>query len=170
MAEEQKTEVKSEDNIELKQKKAKPSYKSQLEEMKELMQRVQADFENHKKRTEKEKAEFIQYANSKLVLDLLPVLDSFESALKDCDEGTKLIYTQIMQILKARGLKKIESKGQKFDPYKHDAMMVEETDDHEEDSVTDELQSGYEMNNIVLRPAKVKIAKKKNANKENKAQ
>ena len=170
MAEENKQEQKAEEQKqdEAKQARKRPSHKNQYEELKELMQRIQADFENHKKRTEKEKSDLIKYANQKIVLDLLPVLDSFEAALKGCDEGTKILYAQIMKILNSQGLKKIEANGQKFNPYEHEAMMTEEGE--EDDVVMDELQSGYVMNDLVLRPAKVKISKKKkNDNKEDKA-
>ena len=129
------------------------------------MQRLQADFENHKKRVDKEKKELVQYANQKMALDILPTLDSFEAALADSDEGLKIIYTQLINTLKAYGLKKIEAEGKKFDPEQHEAMMTEEG--NEDDIVLDELQSGYVMNDDVLRPAKVKISKKKNDNKKN---
>ena len=141
------------------------NHKNQLEELKELMQRVQADFENHKKRVDKEKKEIVQYANQKMALDILPTLDSFEAALASSDEGLKVIYTQLMKTLAAYGLKKIEAKGEKFDPNMHEAMMTEEG--KEEDIVLDELQSGYVMNDEVVRPTKVKISKKKNDNKKN---
>lgn len=144
--------------------KKRQSSKNQLEELKSLMQRLQADFENHKKRVEKEKAESVQYANQKMVLDLLPVLDSFESALGKADDGLKLIYAQIMKTLAAYGVKKIKAKGEKFNPNEHDAMMTGEGD--EDDIVLDEMQSGYVMNDAVIRPAKVKISKKKNDNKK----
>jgi molecular chaperone GrpE len=144
---------------------SKKKSKSQLEELKSLMQRLQADFENHKKRSEKEKAESVQYANQKMVLDLLPVLDSFESALGEADDGLRLIYAQIIKILGRYGVKKIKAKGEKFNPDVHEAMMTEEGE--EDDIVLDEMQSGYVMNDLVVRPAKVKISKKKNDNKKN---
>lgn len=139
-------------------------YENQLDELKGLMQRVQADFENHKKRADKEKKEMIQYANQKMVLDLLPTLDSFEAALSESNEGMKIIYTQLIKTLSAYGLKKIKAKGEKFDSNLHEAMMTEEGE--EDDVVTDELQSGYVMNDTVVRPAKVKISKKNDKKKD----
>ena len=138
-------------------------HKNQLNELKELMQRLQADFENHKKRADKEKGELVQYANQKMVLELLPVLDSFEAALANSDEGMKIIYTQLIKTLSAYGLKKINAKGEKFDVNMHEAMMTEEGEG--EDVVLDELQSGYVMNDLVVRPTKVKISKKNDKKK-----
>ena len=138
-------------------------YKNQLDELKDLIQRLQADFENHKKRADKEKGELVQYANQKMVLELLPVLDSFEAALANSDEGMKIIYTQLIKSLSAYGLKKIDAKGKKFDPNMHEAMMTEPG--KEDDVILDELQSGYVMNDLVVRPTKVKISKKNDKKK-----
>ena len=140
------------------------TYENQLEELKDLMQRVQADFENHKKRADKEKGEIVKYANQKIILDLLPALDSFEAALANSDEGVKILYAQIMNILKTYGVKKMETKEQQFNPDMHEAMFTEEGE--EDDIITDELQSGYVMNDLVVRPAKVKISKKKQETKD----
>ena len=144
-------------------------HKNQLEELKSLMVRLQADFENHKKRAEKENQKAIVYANQKMTVDLLPVIDSFEAAMDNSDEGLKILYTQLMKALTAYGLQKIEAEGKKFDPEQHEAMMTEEG--KEDDMVLEELQSGYVMNDMVIRPTKVKVSKKndkkKHASKKN---
>ena len=139
-------------------------YENQLGELKDLMKRVQADFENHQKRTEKETKKVIVYANQKMAVDLLPVIDSFEAAMGNSNEGLKILYTQLMKTLQAYGLQKIKAEGE-FNPEMHEAMMTEEGE--EDDIVLEELQSGYIMNDMVIRPAKVKISKKKQQDKNN---
>lgn len=136
---------------------------NQIQELTESLQRLQAEFENFKKRTEKEKSDFCKYAEKDLMLELLPILDNFELALnntKNKDEfikGVELIYAQLVSALEKKGLKKIETAG-RFDPYKHEALMQEESD-QEEGTILEELQKGYELNNIILRTAKVKVSK-----------
>ena len=129
------------------------------------LQRLQAEFENYKKRIEKEKVEFMQYANEDLILKILPVIDSFELALQStCTnheefvKGIKLIYTQMFSMLESLGMKKIEALGNKFDPYKHEVLMQEKSD-KEEGTIIEELQKGYVLGDKVIRHTKVKISK-----------
>ena len=134
--------------------------------MTNLLKRVQADFEHYKKRTEKEKADFVKYASAELVAKLLPVVDSFEQAIKNnSDEGIKFLCSQLGDVLSKQGLKKIECAGRLFDPFLHEAMM-QEVSDKEEGTILEELQSGFMFNGAVIRHAKVKVAKNEDKKKD----
>lgn len=130
----------------------------------EMLQRLQAEFENYKKRTDKETADRAKFANTRLIEKLLGVLDNFELALKNecADEtfskGVKMVYKQLSAVLSDEGLKEIECKGKVFDPHLHEAMMQEETD-KKTNTILEELQKGYELNGRVIRHSKVKVAK-----------
>jgi molecular chaperone GrpE len=149
-----------------------------LEEYEDLLKRKQADFENFRKRMQKELEDYRKYANSELVLDILNIIDDFERAIestkssRDFDvllDGIMLVEKQLRNILeKKHGVEKIETVGQEFDPAVHDAVMMEESEDHEEDTVVEAFQSGYRMYERVLRPAKVKVAKAVSADERNK--
>ncbi len=130
--------------------------------------RLQADFDNYKKRLEKERIEFIKFANEGIIIEILKILDDFERAVEagrtkhDFDilyKGIEMIHKDLMEFLKQEGIKEIEAKGKLFNPHEHEAMMQEETDVHPEDYVIEELQKGYIFNGRVIRPAKVKVAK-----------
>ncbi|HDM22302.1 MAG: nucleotide exchange factor GrpE [Methanomicrobia archaeon] len=122
------------------------------------MKKIQADFINYRKRMEKEKEEFIKYANSDLILKLLDVLDNLERASESGDEGIKLIYKQFRSILEKEGLEEIDATG-KFDPYYHEVIAVENSE-CEDGTILEVLQKGYMFNNKVLRHAKVKVCKR----------
>ncbi len=144
----------------------------QLNDYKDSLQRLQAEFENYKKRVEKEKAQFRQFAAAEVVKSFLPVLDSFELALKSVNsssapaaaaaeevvKGLELIYGQFYSALEAQGLRPVKALGEKFDPYKHEVLMQEETADEKKDGiVVEEFQKGYALNDAVLRYSKVKV-------------
>lgn len=173
---EQEKEKKIEDKFEkLKKikepgKKAKPKKDVKEEKVNELtdsLQRLQAEFENYKKRVEKEKGEFVKYAKSDLIGKILPILDSFELALKNTADkdkfvkGVELIFAQLFSMLESEGLRQIKAVGEKFDPYKHEVLMKQESD-KEDDFILEELQKGYMLNDKVLRHSKVKVSKKIN--------
>jgi molecular chaperone GrpE len=129
--------------------------------------RAQADFDNFRRRTQKEKEELAQYASLKLVSELLPVLDNFERALLSGGEaaatnsfakGIDMIYRQFAQVLESEGLKKIEAVGQPFDPEMHQAIMQVESEEHEAGTVVEVIQNGYWLKDKVLRPAMVKVS------------
>ncbi len=141
-----------------------------LEEKNELRDRLlrrQAEFDNFRRRADREKAEVIEYANSESVGAIVPILDDFERALKmgDADSeyarGMELIYQRLSDTLKKLGLEPISAKGQKFDPHIHHAVDRVETADAEEDTILDEYQRGYNFRGRLLRPAMVKVAVKK---------
>ena len=95
----------------------------------------------------------------------MPTIDTFEIAIKNSDdekkfkEGTKMIYTELMSVLKSEGLEKIEALNKQFDPYLHEAMIAVESKDCEKDTVTEVIQEGYKFKDKVLRHSKVKISK-----------
>ena len=126
--------------------------------------RLMADFQNFKRRTEKEKSDIYAFANEKLVVELLNVIDNFERALAlgaEGDgfvEGMSLIFKQLQGVLEKAGVKEIEALGQEFDPNFHNAVMMEDTDEYESGKVSCVLQKGYTLNNKVIRPSMVKVA------------
>ena len=145
--------------------KKKLTDKEKIEELTETLQRLQAEFENYKKRIDKEKEEFAKYAGALTIGKMLPVLDSFEIALKNTSdrekfvEGMKMIYAQFHSVLEAEGVRPIKAAGEKFDPYRHEVLMKEESD-KPEDTILEEFQKGYMLNDRVLRHSKVKISGK----------
>ncbi len=119
--------------------------------------RQQAEFENFRKRTEKEKQENIINANANLIYDLLTVLDNFELSLKhNNDKGVRLIYEELNKVLAKQGLKVIDTKGP-FNPNIHEAII--KVDGKQEGVILEELQKGYLLNHKLLRASKVKISK-----------
>ena len=131
------------------------------------LERLQADFDNYKKRQERKKKEFIEFANEELLNDLLSVVDNLERALdstkdeknaKAIKEGINNTLNGFYNILKKEGVMPMKSIGHRFDPYRHEAVMKIETDKHSEDMVTEEFQKGYYIKYKVLRPAMVKVA------------
>lgn len=135
--------------------------------------RAVADFENYRKRSQRDQAEALKYANEKLIRELLPVIDNLERALahsketRDFDrmmEGVELIHKQLLSTLGKYGVAPIESLNQSFDPSLHQSIgqvEVEEGSDTKENQVVGETQKGYYLNDRVLRPSLVTIAKKK---------
>ena len=126
-------------------------------ELTETLQRVQAEFENFRKRTEREKSQVSENANADLILQLLEVLDNFELSLKYTkDQGVKLIHNQFAKVLNKNGLKSIEATGD-FNPDIHEA--VEQVPGENDGEIVEEIQKGYLLNDKLLRASKVKIAK-----------
>ncbi len=162
--ENEKLEDKKGSKKEAKTKKEKTD-KEIIQELTETLQRLQAEFENYRKRTEKEKCEFVKCSNAQLIEKLLPVLDSFELAIKNHTDhekfvkGVEMIYAQLFSALESEGLKPVECLGKKFDPYLHEALM-HGSSEKEEGTITEEFQKGYMLNGNILRHSKVKICKK----------
>jgi molecular chaperone GrpE len=134
------------------------------------VKRIQADYENFRKRTLKEHIDLIKRANKDLIEKLLPVMDSFDSAIEmavssgnEDDEffkGLKMIYDKLMEILAKEGLKVLEPVGEEFDPHICEAAITETTDEVEDHHVISVLRKGYMLNDFVIRPAVVKVCKK----------
>ena len=126
-------------------------------------QRLMADFQNYKRRTEKEKSDIYAYANEKLILGLLEVIDNFERAVlsetadEKYAEGMEMIFKQLKGVLEKSGLEEIKALGEGFDPNFHNAVMTEDNDQFESGSVTVVLQKGYTLNGKVIRRSMVKV-------------
>jgi molecular chaperone GrpE len=129
------------------------------EERLDELKRCRADLDNTLKIVAREREEYARYASEKLVSKLLCVLDSLEQASKH-DEGCKVLYNQLLDILKGEGLEPITALGQKFDPYMHEALMQVKSDELDEDYVAQEIQRGYTLNSRVIRFSKVAVVKR----------
>lgn len=135
------------------------------QKLKDHYLRSRADFENFRKRAEKEKADFFKYALAGTLRDLLPVLDNFERALTadtsvsdDFRKGIELIYRQLLETLQKSGMTEIAAENAIFDPTLHEAVMREERSDVPSHTVLQVLQKGYMLHDRLLRPAMVKVA------------
>jgi molecular chaperone GrpE len=131
--------------------------------------RMQADFENARKRAAKEQQDFRDYALADAIKSLLPTLDSFERALQSSAQekselrsGVELIYKQLQDSLTKLGLRPIPAKGEPFDPRLHEAIEMVETSDVPDHQIVEELQRGYKLKDRLLRPAMVKVASNSN--------
>lgn len=129
--------------------------------------RTAAEFDNYRKRMDRERRDLAEYAAADVIKDLLPILDNFERALQapatlETDavrKGIELIHKQMLDLLKKRGVRPIEALGVDFDPNFHQAVIHEASADHREGEVMQELQRGYLLGDRLLRPAMVKVAK-----------
>ena len=159
-----------------------PSDESQLKETecKELNEkylRLYAEFENYKKRVNKDKEELVKYGNESLLSNLLPIIDNLELALKHASndvsdglvQGVQITLKELNKTLEKEGLSAIEADGKPFDPAVHHAMTQVERDDIEENTVVEEFRKGYMLKEKVLRPSLVAVSKKPedNQGKEN---
>jgi len=135
----------------------------------DTLKRLQAEFENYRKRIIKEQSRMIDNASMVLVKKMLPVMDDFERAIgslknelgeEDSVRGIELINMKLIDILEKEGLKEIYPYGETFDPNFHEAVMQTPSDEHEDNTVIEVLQKGYMMNNNLLRPAMVKVSRK----------
>ena len=141
----------------------------EIAELTDTLKRLQAEFENFKKRNEKDWTEKVKIANQQLMVDLLPVLDSFDKALEDAKnngnavtirKGLEGLHKQLHRTLERNGLREIHTEG-KFDPFAHEALMREEREDLDDGVILEVFQKGYTLNSKPIRPARVKVAKKR---------
>jgi len=136
----------------------------QEEDFRDRYLRTLADFENFRKRSEREKEDFLRYALVGVIRDLLPVIDNFDRALEHAEEGDEfhkgvaLIYKQLFDVLQRHGLKTISESGVRFDPNIHEAVVREEDPSVPSHTVVAILQKGYFLHDRLLRPAMVKVA------------
>lgn len=137
---------------------------SAQDEFKDRYMRTLADFENYRKRADREKTDFYKYALQGVLKDLLPILDNFDRALDHAEEGddfhrgVALIYKQMLDTLQKNGVKVIDESGVRFDPNIHEGVMREENPSVPAQTVTGILQKGYFLHDRLLRPAMVKVA------------
>jgi molecular chaperone GrpE len=139
---------------------------SKAEENYDRLVRLQADYDNFRRRTRQEKEEFYKYASEKLINTLLPVLDNFELALsaegdsiENIKSGVQMIYKQLLDVLAAEGVAPIPAVGEQFDPLKHEAVLRAESDEHPDNTIVQELRRGYLLKDKVIRPSMVKVVK-----------
>ena len=148
------------------QEKPEEKKETEDEDLNTKYLRLMADFQNFKKRAQKQRSETLAYANAELVGQLLEVLDNFERALdKDVDEeeagfkeGMRMVFDQLRGVLEKAGVEEIEALGSTFDPNFHNAVMTEDTDEYESGQVSGVMQKGYTLKGRVVRPAMVKVA------------
>jgi molecular chaperone GrpE len=139
---------------------------AQKAELHDRLIRARAEFDNARKRAERERSEYLQFAAMDLVSEFLPVLDDFERALKvetadrNYAKGVELIYQRFFEALKKMGVEPIEAQGRKFDPNIHQAVERVQTEEAEDQTVLAEFQKGYNFKGKLLRPAMVKVAVK----------
>jgi molecular chaperone GrpE len=145
------------------------AYRQLLAEKHDLYDRLlrkQAELDNFRKRTDREKEELSKLATADLIRSLLPALDSFERALKHRDprvprefyQGIELIYRDVLDVLVRAGLDPLDTKGKLFDPHLHQAVESVESEQHHDQEIVEELQRGYKLKQRLLRPAVVKVA------------
>ncbi|MDD2679253.1 MAG: nucleotide exchange factor GrpE [Candidatus Omnitrophica bacterium] len=162
--EEKTVSLKEGEYLKLKEEAAK------VKELSGQVLRLQADFENTRKRLEREKQDFVKFANEGIILELLNVLDDLERSVslaetKEQDlsgflKGVEMILAHLYEMLKEYGVRPIEAAGKLFDPHYHEALLQVEDKDLPEHTVVEELQKGYLLNDRVIRTAKVKVSKK----------
>ncbi len=152
-------------------KQLQEELKAREEEIKGLndrLLRLQAEFENYKKRTTREKSELLQYANDEMSKEMLRTVDNLESALKHAreigqaesiTEGIEMTLRQLLKSLERFGVSGFNSLGEKFDPNRHEAMLQVESADHEPNTIVDEAQKGYFLRDRLLRPAQVTVTR-----------
>lgn len=139
---------------------------SQIRDLTETAQHVQADFENFRKRKEKEQEEYTKFACSQVIGQIIPIIDNFELALQHTEnkdefvKGVELIYSEFIQMLENNGVDPINpQKGEDFNAYEHEALLAEKSKE-KENSILEVMQKGYKIGDRVIRHAKVKVAKK----------
>lgn len=139
--------------------------KAERDSLLDRLARAQAEFENSRRRAQKEQQDFRDFAAADAIKTLLPALDSFERALqaksdgRDFRNGVELIYKQLQDALAKVGVKPVAAKGEQFDPHVHEAIEMVETSEAPDHEVVEELQRGYKLKDRLLRPAMVKVAR-----------
>lgn len=137
---------------------------AEIDDLLSRLQRLQADFVNYRKRSQREKAEMTTQGKVELCASLLPVIDNFERALKaednedDFYQGVEMIYNQLFKTFADQGIEEILAKGEEFNPEYHEAIMRVESDEFEEGTVVEVVQKGFSLDDRVIRPAMVKVA------------
>lgn len=165
-------EAETEDGVEEQESDNEPDEELEMlrkekEDVYARLLRIQAEYDNFKRRTQKEKEAERKYKSQDVINDLLPVLDNFERALqvekteetKGLIDGISMVYRQLQDAVKNNGVETIDTVGQEFDPNLHHAVMQVEDDSHDSNHIVEELQKGYLLKDRVIRPAMVKVNK-----------
>ncbi|PLX74007.1 MAG: nucleotide exchange factor GrpE [Desulfuromonas sp.] len=153
-------------------------YQEEAGKNKDLYLRALADLENYRKRAQRDKEDAIRFANDNLLREMVPVIDNLERAVEHANddqgssllEGVEMTLVQFRKVLETFGVKPVESIGQPFDPNFHQAMGQVESDEYEPNTVVQEMQKGYTLNNRLLRPAMVMVAKTPEKNSADEAE
>ncbi|MBD3290810.1 nucleotide exchange factor GrpE [candidate division KSB1 bacterium] len=171
---EKKKTQRTENKKEAPKKSKRHNYKKELENLKQEFDQLKdqylrslAEFENYKKRRDRDLSQFLENANVNFIEQILPVLDDFERSLemeqnKNSDsfyKGVEIIYHKFLDTLKKQGVAPIEARGKKFDPELHEAVMQMESKDHDSNTIIDEAQKGYKYKDKVIRYSKVIVSK-----------
>ncbi|MBL7130028.1 MAG: nucleotide exchange factor GrpE [Candidatus Omnitrophica bacterium] len=153
-------------------------FKAKSQEYFDRFLRLQAEFDNAKKRMQRQQQEFIKYADEGIILELLGILDDLERSVEAREtnhqdpeaflKGVEMILSHLYEMLKKHDVRSIEAKGKIFDPTQHEALMQTESDEFPENTVIEELQKGYLLGDRIIRTAKVKVSKQKETIQENK--
>jgi molecular chaperone GrpE len=163
----ERTDTESAETVEaLSDEKERPT--AELQEINDKYLRLYAEFENYKKRANKDKEELLKYGNEKLILEILPIIDNLELALKHASDninegliqGVEITLKELNKALEKFGLRVIEADGKPFDPSLHHAMMQIDRDDIEENTIVEEFRKGYILEDKVLRPSYVAVSKR----------
>ncbi|MEW6266821.1 MAG: nucleotide exchange factor GrpE [Thermodesulfobacteriota bacterium] len=148
---------------------AEPDWRLEAGKYRDLYLRSQADMDNMKKRLEREKADFIRFANENLIKDLLPLLDNLDRALRHAQqggadngfvEGVRLTYEGVLSVLDRFGLKSVAAAGERFDPNFHEAVMERENPEVDTGTILEEIQKGYTLHGRLIRPAMVVVSRR----------
>ncbi len=175
--EQSEKDIGTEETVSRKEQEEEPESKmleikeAEVKELNEKILRIHADFDNYRKRAQREKEEWVKYSSLDLINKMLPIIDNLERAVESLEQqdetikkifaGIEMIYRQLMEVLGEEGLLKIESLGKVFDPQFHEAMMQVEAEEGQEDNeIVEELRKGYCFKDRVVRPTMVKVAKK----------
>ncbi len=154
------------DNQDNQEDTEKEQLKQEKDEAQQRLIRLQADYDNFRRRTQKERENDLKYRSQDLINELLPVLDNFERALQvevkdeaaqNFVEGMNMVYRQLKDALTKEGVEEIPSQGEPFDPHMHQAVMQVEDENYDSNVVVEELQKGYKLKDRVIRPAMVKV-------------
>jgi len=163
------------DSTEEKLQKEIDNLKKQLEDEKDKYLRLNAEFDNARKRAVKDHEEFLKYAGEKIIQEFIDVFESLERGIENAKkadnkdkliQGMELVYKKFKIVLEKNGLAPIKALGEKFDHNRHEAMMQTLTDESEEDKILEEFAKGYMLNGKVIRYSKVRVSKKKESGKE----
>lgn len=167
-----KTESSKEDEELAKLKETLTQKEEENSELKSHLQRLQADFENFRRQSDKQKEDIVRFANEQLIIKFIDVYEDMERVLEnstkdeELKEGYDLIYSKMKNSLEKEGLKVIPAEGEKFDINKHEALLVVDSPDHENNEIVDELMKGYTLKDKVIKYSKVRVCKKKTPKKE----
>jgi molecular chaperone GrpE len=164
----EQTEMPEEESVEVSQGEELKRMNAELREMNDKYLRLYAEFENYKKRVNKDKEELVKYGNENLLYDLLPVIDNLELALQHASndvssglaQGVEITLRELIKTLEKFGLSPIDAPGKPFNPLVHHAMTQVERDDVDEKTIVEEYRKGYRLRDKVLRPSLVAVSKK----------